>query len=262
MKIKVSQLKPNPFRDMKRYPIDEEKVSQLAKSMQDTTFWDNILARPAENGFYEIAYGHHRLFALKKVMPKGTVDIPVRPLKDDEMLRIMANENAEDWGSSTATDYETIRTVREFLRKNPTVWADQLSKRQLIKKVGTDKGPGAAAISKFLGGVWSKSKVDHVLRIIVQVEKGKVDLQAVRKIPEISKAEAFANSAMKGQPASVQHRFADRVIEKDIGAPHIMDEAIREVRKKTPREKYRTEFPDFSGGVVTNTTCPKCGYSW
>ena len=37
-----------------------EKIESLAKSINQTGFWDNILARK-KNGKIQIAYGHHRL---------------------------------------------------------------------------------------------------------------------------------------------------------------------------------------------------------
>ena len=66
MKVKIKDLKPNPFRDMKNYPINQEKIQSLTNSINETGFWDNILARK-NNGNIEIAYGHHRLVVLKKL---------------------------------------------------------------------------------------------------------------------------------------------------------------------------------------------------
>jgi ParB-like chromosome segregation protein Spo0J len=63
MQIAVKDLLPNPFRHLERYPINQEKVEMLARSIKDTSFWDNIVARKATNGSvgkFEIAYGHHR----------------------------------------------------------------------------------------------------------------------------------------------------------------------------------------------------------
>ena len=45
MKIKIKDLTPNPFRDSEHYPIDQEKVESLKRSINKTGFWDNILAR-------------------------------------------------------------------------------------------------------------------------------------------------------------------------------------------------------------------------
>jgi hypothetical protein len=112
VKLKLCDLKANPFRHLARYPLDERKIEALMGSINQTTFWDNLMARPATNGQYEIAYGHNRLEALRRLKVKE-IDIPVRDLSDDDMARIMANENMEEWSHSSKIEQETIRTVVE-----------------------------------------------------------------------------------------------------------------------------------------------------
>ena len=46
MKVFVDSLLPNPYRNIEKYPIDREKVEALKISIGETSFWDNILARP------------------------------------------------------------------------------------------------------------------------------------------------------------------------------------------------------------------------
>jgi ParB-like chromosome segregation protein Spo0J len=112
-RIAVRDLEPNPFRSLERYPINRDKVEALKASIQSTEFWDNLLARKNGKG-YEIAYGHHRLVALQELKTKE-IDIPVRDLDDETMLRIIANENMEEWSASALIEQETIRaTVQAF----------------------------------------------------------------------------------------------------------------------------------------------------
>ena len=67
--IRLAQLRPNPYRHMELYRLDEAKVTRLAQSIQGTSFWDNLLVRPGKDaGTYENVYGHNRLAALKTVM--------------------------------------------------------------------------------------------------------------------------------------------------------------------------------------------------
>lgn len=109
MRVAVKNLKPNPFRSLDRYPIRQEKVEALKQSIKNTEFWDNLLARKNGSGF-ELAYGHHRLEALKELGTE-TINIPVRKLDDATMLKIMANENMEEWGASAEVEQETVRTA-------------------------------------------------------------------------------------------------------------------------------------------------------
>ena len=91
MKIAVSKIRANPFRRIASYPIDKAKVEALKTSIRETEFWDNILLRekPGKPGLYELAYGHHRLQALKE-LGIAEIDVPVKDLDDATMLRIMA----------------------------------------------------------------------------------------------------------------------------------------------------------------------------
>jgi protein gp37 len=86
----------------------------LRKSIQSTKagFWDNLLAREAPDGKAEIAYGHHRLAALKAEYPlEHQADLIIKPLDNADMLKIMANENMEEWGSDVVAEHESIRAV-------------------------------------------------------------------------------------------------------------------------------------------------------
>jgi hypothetical protein len=113
MKVKVSDLHPNPFRHMDRYPIRREKVDALRESLRKTGFWDNVVARQ-QDGRVEIAYGHHRLVALQEEYgPEQEVNVILRDLDDTKMLQIMANENMEEWGNSVWVEMETVAAVIE-----------------------------------------------------------------------------------------------------------------------------------------------------
>ena len=109
----VGSIKPNPFRHISRYPIRRDKVAALRESLRTTGFWGNIVAR-LNNGKPEIAYGHHRLVALKEEYgPKRKVELIIRNLSDEAMLQMMARENMEEWGTSAVVEHETIRAVVE-----------------------------------------------------------------------------------------------------------------------------------------------------
>ena len=115
MKVKVKDIRPNPFRDLKKYEVDPYKVAALATSIKETSFWDNILARPV-NEVYEIAYGHHRLLAIQKVGLEE-IDIPVRELDDAIMIQIMANENLDEWKLNPSVIKESVRVAKGFLKR-------------------------------------------------------------------------------------------------------------------------------------------------
>ena len=113
--IQLSKIRPNPFRQIDKYPICRDKVDALRRSFKKTGFWGNIVARE-RNGFFEIAYGHHRLVALKEEKV-AEVDLIIKKLTNDDMIRIMASENMTAWGTSAGVIQETIRSVVEAYGK-------------------------------------------------------------------------------------------------------------------------------------------------
>lgn len=112
MKFALQDILPNPFRRIGEYPIHPEKVRVLRESLRTTGFWDNLVARRNGDGTVEIAYGHHRLEALRQEYgPDHEIPLTIRPLDDDMMLKIMARENQEEWGTSAWVLMETVRAL-------------------------------------------------------------------------------------------------------------------------------------------------------
>jgi hypothetical protein len=119
-KVAISQLKPNPFRELDDYPIDREKVDKLKESISETGFWGTIVARKKGSSF-EIAFGHHRKIALVELQQEGIigksekVDIIVRDLTNEQMIQLMARENLEEWGTNAYIEAQTVEsTIRAY----------------------------------------------------------------------------------------------------------------------------------------------------
>jgi chemotaxis protein histidine kinase CheA len=119
MKTKSFQLKeilPNPFRRVEKYPLLSAKVDELCESIEATDFWENIVVRVNDAGRPELAYGHHRLAALRKLYPSTKeFDWIVKPLTDGVMIQMMARENGESYKTNAAVLRETISSAVEAL---------------------------------------------------------------------------------------------------------------------------------------------------
>lgn len=108
--FKLTDVLPNPFRDVARFPFDSEKLEALEESISATGFWDNILGRKRSDGKLEIAYGHHRLEALQRLKIASAVFI-VRQLSDEQMLAIMSAENDERYSRDFCHVVEAVRSA-------------------------------------------------------------------------------------------------------------------------------------------------------
>ncbi len=114
MKYRLADIRQNPFRRMDRYPYKPEKITALRESIRSTGFWDNVVGRHGSLDGPEIAYGHHRLeAAIQELGPDYQIDLIVRDLSDELMIKIMAAENMQEWGTSAAVEMETVRVVVE-----------------------------------------------------------------------------------------------------------------------------------------------------
>jgi len=185
----VRDIQPNPFRHLERYPIRRNKVEALRESLRSTGFWGNVVCRVV-NGKPQIAYGHHRHVALKEEFgPNEKVDLIVRDLTDEDMIKIMARENLDEWGSDAPVEMETIRTIVEAYAQGKV---PSLKKPERIDKVtrfapsflaGQDLGGSPAAypytaqsLSEIAGWTTadgqSKKKVRYILDALALIEEG------------------------------------------------------------------------------------------
>lgn len=160
---RIGEIQPNPFRNIERYPIDREKIEKLKGSISRTDFWDNLVARVTPDGV-QIAYGHHRMTALREMYPPDhEIKLIIRNLDDASMLHVMADENMQEWQSSGAVIIETVRAVRDFLGAIPISVP--------ARKSGNAAKPnGTADIVSFLG--WPLRRVEDALGIINAEERG------------------------------------------------------------------------------------------
>jgi len=251
MKIKVSRIKPNPYRRMKTYPIDKNKVKRLETSIQETTFWDNILARPhpTKKGFFQLAYGHHRLMALRN-LGVDTIDIPIRNIDNATMLRIMANENLE-WNQSPAVINETVHATRDFLNKELAkyeTWEEAKSNSAItlncinsqgFGKVKT-KGVGQRTILKFLGGNWNRSMVQGALETL---DDNMVDRESVEILDTMHQGKVFRKSCKDYDvPKERQKELATKLKKGKITSRHIARETKRFIATK---EGTKTQTDDL-----------------
>lgn len=212
MKIAVRDIKDNPFRDMERNPINEAKVAVLVGSIKETSFWDNIVVRPLNGEKYELAYGHHRLRALKK-SHIDEINIPVRKLDDAIMLKMMANENMEEWGATPAVMAETIRAIVQAYAEDRIELPkpdEKTSKNQIryapdfTVESGDARARGhahpytAESIAEFLGGGegWHVGRIKSLLDWLI-LEKSKVVKPAMMRGLTISGVQALVRTAKR-----------------------------------------------------------------
>jgi hypothetical protein len=193
-KLRLVDLNPNPYRDLGVYPFKRETINALKESIDETGFWDNIIARE-QDGYIQIAYGHHRLKALHELYGEDSdfeVDIPVRDLSDAMMIKIMSQENMEEWRKDPAILDETVKAAKRFLEDHPEEAAKcgDLSK---IKHDGSGKPSclvGKTFIANFLK--MPETRVACSLERLKLADEGMIDLKAVQSAKSNNAATTIA----------------------------------------------------------------------
>jgi len=244
IKVNVKDVLPNPFRRIQEYQIIPEKVEALINSIEETFFWENLIARPSPDskGKHEIAYGHHRMAAIRKLGMKE-IELNVKPLTDVQMLKIMADENAEDYAMSPAVLNETILAVKCYLDNmlKTTIWQTSaplmqgLLGSQRAFETAKGQGVGREIIKRFLGKNWSMRKVEQALAQIHADEENRFDRKAAEKLPTIAAANRFLQTTASYKlPKEKQAALVDKLVkEKQTSSGEI----FRAVRKEALPKK-------------------------
>jgi len=250
MKVKIKDLQPNPHRGWEEFQLHRPTVEMLKDSILETFFWENVIGRQV-NGKVQIAYGHHRLQALRELYPKGdkTFDIAVYPLNDEQMFIIMARENETGKNLTIPNIDLTVKKAKEFLEANP-----EIAKKYGQVKVRKDSSLliGDRIISRFLG--WDESRVQHSLERLSQ--RDLIDKEAVESMPSEAAAHDFVRAVKKIKASpQIQKKVAEKIVESRkketeeksiVGETAIKAELLEEKhgfeRRKKEEEKTFEKF--------------------
>jgi len=223
----LQQLRPNPFRDLGRCPIHREKVEALKASIRTTGFWDNVVVRKVEGEFYEVAYGHHRIEALKELEREDLLEknfrmeLPVRKLDDAMMIRMMANENVQEFGVSSDIIDDTVGAARQFISK--------ISKTPVRDITASD-------VSQFLGGSWNEDKVQISLQRLGLFDRGTIKREQLKGLSHT------AAKAIQREVAKVEKTLLREAMNQIEG-----DQASTEADRKACRSRAQNVATHVAG---------------
>ena len=245
MKVQIKDLYPNPYRDMDNYPINREKVETLKASIKQTGFWDNIVARNMD-GKIQIAYGHHRLTALREALPWDTeVDIPIKDLPDSVMIQIMANENMEEYRTGPAIIDETVRVAKKYLEEHPEEAEPYYTQKKMVS---------IDAISRFLN--WPSTRVQFSLERLNLEKSGMVNRQAINKLPTERSARDFVKAAQKWElPVEEHESVVDEIMRTENYGFDQVEKVVSEAKYKNKPKERKEEYEREIKTIQFNNYC-------
>jgi hypothetical protein len=192
VKVKVKDLRPNPFRRLDRYPIDRDKIEALKESIGSTGFWRNIVGRPGAGDTVQIVFGHHRLVAIQELyQPSNEVEIEVRDLSPDDMIRMMARENRREWGASIWRYVEAVESAIAAYDRGEITLPDvgaRGPRRETCQ--GSGKFFNTRTVAEFLGytrkadkgSVRPNRECEIAFRVIDLMERGLLDAETLGQL--------------------------------------------------------------------------------
>ena len=159
IKIKLKDLQPNPYKNqINGGKLNPEKIEKLKESINKDGFWAGLQCRKYD-GVYQIPFGHHRVEAAKQVLGKDTaIEIPLLDLSEEQMVRMLANENAMQNEEYAIYQVDTVVMARNWLLScRPNRQPRQGKDSETISSYD---------ISEFLGKKnWSPDKVGQYLQM-------------------------------------------------------------------------------------------------
>jgi ParB-like nuclease domain len=256
--VKLKDLHPNPYRRMATYPMRREKVAALMQSIKTNEWWENIEVRRAPDGKgYQIAYGHHRLEALRMLYSgNDEVRVMLRELSAEQMLRRMADENLDFAGNDALVDIETVGAVIEaYLTGDVELEKPTDSRSDLIIEV--DRAAvhfrySPLTVGKFLGWLREDGRSSERVRVAFAawhaIQDGYVklaDFHALRKRQDLVSRDAVDALVAAGRSQWID--FAARAREAEEKGKRERAEALRE----EGREKARAQAAKAREQYVT-----------
>lgn len=239
MKIKVRDVHPNPYRNIDHYPLNKEKIMALTQSIERTGFWDNLVGREVD-GKVQIAYGHHRIEALRLAEGFGydyEFELPIKNIDDGTMIQIMANENMQEWSHSIGVIDETVKVAKEYLENDSLFLAGKRSQKRSRDEYKTQAS--SKDIADFLG--WSLSKVSQSLKRLNLINEGVIEKEAVESLPSSTHADEFV-SAINVSKVKFTPQEQKEIVKEIIDSGEGKRQVKQRIEAKAFEKKHGSDF--------------------
>lgn len=266
MKIALSNIEPNPHRDMKRNPLDKAQVKTIAESISRNDWGENVIVRPhpTKKGKFQLAYGHHRDGALRSLGFKEAEFI-VKDIDDWGMYTWMVDENESQREVTPALIFENIEAGINFLEPivrecetledfEATVPRGTVARRpedytRVREQLLAGEGLGVSFLSSTLPS-GSSTRRDNV-QSVVDSHYAKTKSQAKQKRADAKKAEAEAKrkSAEAAKSAAAAAKARAEAEKLDAQSAELENQAMslksivaQKLLLKMPTTKHMTEL--------------------
>ncbi len=116
MKIKVGELKPNPYKAfVEEGKLNQEQVERLKASEEELGMMTSIPVVKRGKDYHLVSH-HHRVEALKQKYGKDyEVEVTVHDYTDEQLMRGMVVENLTQRAGDFREELQNLTAIRRFL---------------------------------------------------------------------------------------------------------------------------------------------------
>lgn len=258
MKIKLSELRPNPFKEnINGGKLDEGTIEKLMANMdQDRLGFMGSLAVSKKNNVWYIVNGHHRVEALKRKFGKDFfIECTPQEYSEDQMLRGMVIENLTQRMNEFREESDNVSLVKNYLETKKILLDDNGKIMNYCPPSG-QKLPGRPKdtfefgsvrqiclwLDKDTGAVMRKSKIADLLHI---KEKLAPDLQEKVEKQSHAVGEKDDEESLGVKEATFLAGFDDHQEQRDLA------KALRNSREQhgNLKQKNITAYKNASDDV-------------
>ena len=213
MKIRLSELKPNPFKkEINKGRMNKEIVEKIKSNIKELGLMGSLPVFQKDEKYFLVA-GHHRVQALKETFGNNfEVEVTLHNYSKENLLRGMVVENLTQRVDELMEVGDNLNAIRNWLKANSTVETvrDKFHKGEYFQ-VGTKE------IYDWLnknGEVMSIGKISQYLKIYDNLdrkllEKAKSNLDRAEK-DVVNVREAIALSRLEKKEQAPMKKLLDK----------------------------------------------------
>ena len=225
MKLKISELKPNPFKkQISNGKLNREQIDKIKANIKDLGFFGSLPVFKKENNYYLVA-GHHRAKAIEETFGKDyQVEVVISNYNEDQVFRGMVIENITQRTNDFMELNQNVVAIENYLNSHRDV-LEKTRKDRIEEKIKEGK------ISDRISNQYA-----------TQRDSRKVAETIIKKLPKESVSDDISFWVDKNSGEVLSHD----VITQNLNIFHKLDPELRKDIEKKRSEEHTSELQSHS----------------
>ena len=241
---RVKEIPLNELHPFKEHPFkiqNDDEMKRLIESIQKFGTLTPALARPLQEGGYELISGHRRLAACQ-VLGIETMPVIVRDMSDDEAVIAMVDANLQREHILPSEKAFAYKMKLDAIKHQGKASVQVAEKLLSVEKVADDAGESKDQVRRYI------HLTDLIPELLSMVDDGKIAFNPAVEISYLDKAEQqVLLNAMELNDCTPSHAQAIRL--KKLSQEGVLqDQTIYDIlaeQKPNQQEQYKFKREDI-----------------